>query len=117
MTTGADLIEAMRAAMAKLDQQPRPRYTITLNRTADVHLRRLSWPHKWRGAGRSMRHLQPVRAWLRSVEASINTPEVYAEIDMKVADWIASGRPPWMTEADAPPELRDARFAQRISNL
>lgn len=64
-----------------------------------------------------MRHLRPVRAWLRSVEASINTPEVYAEIDKQVAEWIAQGRPPWMTEADVPPELRDARFAQRIRKL
>lgn len=116
MTTGSDPIEAMRAALAKLDQQ-RLRYAIKLNRTAEVHLRRMSRPHKWRGACRSMRHLRPVRAWLRSVEASINTPEVYAEIDKKVADWIASGHPPWITEADVPPGLRDARFAQRISNL
>lgn len=91
MTTGAELIEVMRAAMAKLDQQPRHRYTLRLSRTADVHLRRLSWPHKWRGAGRSMRHLRPVRAWLRSVEASINTPKVYAEIDRMVADQMAQG--------------------------
>ena len=117
MTTGAEVTEALRAALAKLGQEPRRRYTFRLSRTAEAHLRRLSWPHKWRGRRRSMRHLRPVRAWLLTLEDQMNTREAYAEIDGEIAGWIAQGRPPWTCESDVPPELREVRFVQRVSNL
>ena len=82
-----NFIDRMRDMMQKIEQ-PR-RYIIRLNRTAEVHLRRMSWPHKWRGSGRSMRHLRPVRAWLRTLEDAVNAPEVCAEIDRAVVQRIS----------------------------
>lgn len=84
----SDLIDSLRLALDRMEHAQPRRYSFRFNRTAEVYLRRLAWPHKWRGRRRSMRHLRPALEWLRSVEDIMNRPEIYAQVDMMVGPWI-----------------------------
>jgi len=117
MSDSSELIRLMIEMRSKLAAKEGQRYYIVMGNTASKCLRRFSWPHKWRGPGRSMRHLKPVEKFINTLQQAINTPEVYANIDKQLDEWIAAGYPPWHTEANTTPELHNCRYVARISNL